>query len=72
MIRFLANDEQGAITLDWVALTSGLILLGIMVVYAVMGNSADNLLGQFDQLNDHHQRNAIIIAEAIEQTDIGQ
>jgi hypothetical protein len=43
MIRFLANDEQGAITLDWVALTSGLILLGIMVVYAVMGNSADNL-----------------------------
>jgi hypothetical protein len=72
MMRFLANDERGAVTVDWVALTSGLILLGIMAVYAIMNNSADNLLGQFDQLNDHHQKSAIIIAEAIKQTNFSK
>jgi uncharacterized integral membrane protein len=72
MMRFLANDERGAVTVDWVALTSGLILLGIMAVYAIMNNSADNLLAQFDQLDDHYQKSAIIIAEAIKQTNFSK
>ena len=72
MIVFLANDEQGAVTIDWVALTAGLVLLGIMVVYAVMGNSAESLLAQFDQLNDHYQANAIIVADAVTLTDFSK
>ena len=48
MIRFLANNERGAVTVDWVALTAGLLFLGIIAVYAVMVNSADGLLDQFD------------------------
>lgn len=31
---FLA-DDAGAVTVDWVALTAGIIVAGIMVVYAV-------------------------------------
>lgn len=72
MIRFFANDEQGVVTIDWVALTAGLVLLGVMVVYAVMGNSADGLLNQFDQLNDHFEANAIILADAVKLTDFGK
>ena len=29
------RDEAGAVTIDWVALTAGILLLGIAVVYAI-------------------------------------
>lgn len=29
------GDETGAVSIDWVALTAGVLLLGIVVVYAV-------------------------------------
>ncbi len=29
------RDEAGAVTIDWVALTAGVLLLGIAVVYAI-------------------------------------
>ena len=32
------RDEMGAITIDWVALTAGILLLGIMAVYSIFGN----------------------------------
>ncbi len=30
--------EKGAVTIDWVALTAGILLLGLMVVFAVFNN----------------------------------
>ena len=43
--KFL-NDEAGAVTIDWVALTAGILLLGIMVVYAIFNNGVSPLVSK--------------------------
>ena len=40
--KFL-RDESGAITIDWVALTAGILLLGIVLVYAIFNNGVSSL-----------------------------
>jgi len=42
-IHFL-RDDAGAVTIDWVALTAGILLLGIMVVYAIFNNGVSSLV----------------------------
>lgn len=37
------RDESGAITIDWVALTAGILLLGIVLVYAIFNTGVANL-----------------------------
>ena len=34
-VNRFASNEDGAITIDWVALTAGMMLLGITLVYAI-------------------------------------
>ena len=34
------RDERGAVTVDWVALTAGILILGIAVVYAIFDQGA--------------------------------
>ncbi len=41
--KFL-NDDAGAVTIDWVALTAGILLLGIMVVYAIFNTGVASLV----------------------------
>ncbi len=41
--KFL-GDDTGAVTIDWVALTAGILLLGIMVVYAIFNNGVSSLV----------------------------
>ncbi len=41
--KFL-SDDTGAVTIDWVALTAGILLLGIMVVYAIFNNGVSTLV----------------------------
>ena len=41
--KFL-SDDAGAVTIDWVALTAGILLLGIMVVYAIFNNGVSVLV----------------------------
>ncbi len=41
--KFL-SDDAGAVTIDWVALTAGILLLGIMVVYAIFNNGVSQLV----------------------------
>ena len=41
--KFL-GDDTGAVTIDWVALTAGILLLGIMVVYAIFNNGVSVLV----------------------------
>ncbi|MEO1494658.1 MAG: hypothetical protein AAFV19_21120 [Pseudomonadota bacterium] len=40
--KFL-NDEAGAVTIDWVALTAGILLLGIALVYGIFNNGVSPL-----------------------------
>jgi len=46
MSRFFEfiSDDAGAVTIDWVALTAGILLLGIMVVYAIFNNGVSTLV----------------------------
>ena len=46
-VNFLAgflSDESGAVTVDWVAVTASVLLLGIMVVYAIFNNGVSELV----------------------------
>lgn len=38
------RDEAGAVTIDWVALTAGVLLLGIATVYFLFENGVSNAL----------------------------
>ncbi len=42
------RDETGAVTIDWVAITAGILLLGIMVVYAIFTDGVDSLVGNIN------------------------
>jgi len=42
LARFV-RDEAGAVTIDWVALTAGILLLGITLVYAIFNTGVGNL-----------------------------
>ena len=46
MTRFIKYlcDESGAVTIDWVALTAGVLLMGIVVVYAIFNNGVSALV----------------------------
>ena len=47
--KFL-SDDSGAVTIDWVALTAGILLLGIAVVYAIFRKGVDPLV---DSINSN-------------------
>ena len=51
MRRFVFQDEVGAVTADWITLTVGIVVLGLMVAFSVM-NSTGYLMSEFDDLND--------------------
>lgn len=42
------SDDAGAVTIDWVALTAGVLLLGIMVVYAIFNGGVDPLVSNIN------------------------
>ena len=41
-IRSFGADKSGAVTVDWVALTAAIVVIGIALVYAVFGTGADS------------------------------
>ena len=47
-LRGLIRDESGAVTVDWVALTAGILLLGIAVVYAIFTEGVAPLSNQIE------------------------
>ncbi|MEM1384934.1 MAG: hypothetical protein AAF713_16340 [Pseudomonadota bacterium] len=55
--QFLRNEE-GAVTIDWVALTAAVVLLGLFVVYAIfetglsgLATSINTNLGEVSAIN---------------------
>jgi hypothetical protein len=48
MIRKFLCDDSGAVTIDWVSLTAGILLLGIAVVYGVYQGGVSPLTGSIN------------------------
>jgi len=46
--KFL-SDDAGAVTIDWVALTAGILLLGIIVVYAIFNGGVASLVSNINE-----------------------
>ena len=72
MYRLLLNDERGAVTIDWVTLTAGILLLGIMAVYTVMNDSAGYLLDEFETLNARYAADAIDVSALRQEIDFNR
>ncbi len=51
MTKFInyRSADAGAVTIDWVALTAGILLLGIMVVYAIFNNGVASLVSNVNE-----------------------
>ena len=45
--KFL-RDDAGAVTIDWVALTAGILLLGIAVVYGIFNGGVTSLVNDIN------------------------
>jgi len=55
-LHHFAADEAGAITTDWVALTAGVLLVGIVAVFAIYGNGGSAIVENVNELaNSHHE-----------------
>lgn len=48
--RAFARDENGAVTVDWVALTAAVVVIGIGLTYAVFGTSTTGIGGLVSNL----------------------
>jgi Flp pilus assembly pilin Flp len=45
-LRRLRKNESGAVTVDWVALTAGIIVVGLAIVWFIMDEGVDVLAGK--------------------------
>jgi len=45
-LRRFRKDEVGAVTVDWVALTAGIIVVGLAIVWYIMDEGVDVLAGK--------------------------
>lgn len=43
MLKKFLKDTSGAVTIDWVALAAGILLLGMTLVYAIFNNGVGDL-----------------------------
>ena len=46
MIEFtkFLSDDAGTVTVDWIALTSGVLIVGVIVVYAIYNNGVTSVV----------------------------
>lgn len=49
----LRRDESGAVTVDWVVLTAGIVGLGIAVITTIAAGATDNATGLGARLSTH-------------------
>lgn len=45
LFKNFANDESGAVTVDWVVLTAGIVVLGVIVMQTI-STSVTDLAGE--------------------------
>lgn len=51
-MKKLLLDQTGAVTVDWVALSASILLLGIIVVYSIFNTSADSMTDLFNAVDE--------------------
>ena len=51
-IRKFTQDTSGAVTIDWVALAAGILLLGVAVIYSVFNNGVEPLVDAINTVLD--------------------
>ena len=69
MIKNFLNDETGAVTIDWVALTAGILLLGIAVVFSIFNYGVDPLVDAINTQLDN--ASAGLCTDLASDTDTG-
>lgn len=72
MVRFFAYDESGAISGDWLTMSAGILVLGIVVIYAVMGNSVGYLIEEFDALNIEYSVEGTKVSSSGQQNQVNR
>lgn len=70
--KSILRDECGAVTADWVALSAGIILLGMMVAISVMGNASGYLMDEFEALNEQYRDSTLTVSELGHAVDVNR
>ncbi len=65
IIRRFAADKSGAVTVDWVALTAAVVIIGIGIVYAVFGNDTSGIGSVVNNLDGELTQAATNISGAV-------
>jgi hypothetical protein len=42
------NDDAGAVTIDWLTLSAGILLLGLLVVYSIFNSSINPMVSTYN------------------------
>ncbi len=64
-LRAYARNESGAVTVDWVALTAAVVVIGIGLAYAVFGTSGSGVGGLVTNLTNELGQAATNISGAV-------
>ncbi|MEM7269449.1 MAG: hypothetical protein AAF401_09365 [Pseudomonadota bacterium] len=67
-VRRLAKNESGAVTVDWVALTAAVVIIGIGIVYAIFGTGSDGVNGLATNISTELGQAAANINDAVADT----
>ena len=66
LLRRFAADKRGAVTVDWVALTAAVVIIGIGIVYSVFGTGDDGVNGLVTNLTTEIGQAASNIDDAVD------
>ncbi len=54
LLKHFLQDESGAVTIDWVVLTSGIVILAFLAVTPILGPIKDMAAYIRDTINEYH------------------
>lgn len=53
MINRFRRDETGAVTVDWVALTAGIVVIGIAITYTIFNGGINDIAVEINDTLDN-------------------
>lgn len=54
------SDDAGAITIDWLPLTAGIVLLGVLVAYAIFNGSMKPMVSNYNLALEGDSTNVVL------------
>ncbi len=54
------SDDAGAITIDWLVLSAGIVLMGILVTYALLDNGVETMVENFNPTLEGGSNNVVL------------